>query len=58
MDEHRINMEKSKLQYDKISSNVKRIVEENHKISVHVSELEKEMVLVISNVGAPQKGGN
>jgi cell division protein FtsB len=57
MDEHGINLERSKLQYDKINSNVKRIVEENSKISARITELEKRMVLFITNLGAAEERG-
>lgn len=44
MDEHKINLEKSKLQHSKILSNVQRVTEENAKIQARLAELEKELV--------------
>jgi hypothetical protein len=58
MDEHRINLEKSKLQTDKINSQIKRAMEESYKISNRVTELNKEMVLMIFNLGTVKERVN
>lgn len=39
MDEQRLSYEKAKLQFGKISNNVKRVQEENDKITERIAEL-------------------
>mgnify|MGYP000987289714 FL=1 len=41
MDEHRVNLEKSKLQLSKINANVQRVLEENNRVTGRITELER-----------------